>query len=529
MNVNEMNVNEMNVNEMNINENQMIDQNIQNYTLEDIYVLLNLHNDNPSAYQISDAANKIIAKMKSEGNLTIAKFVEQLRTKALNSLDEDIDYNDNNDNDDNDDNDENINEISQVSNWWQNQFPSQENNSIQTDKYTDRKNKVQIFDKDNPNNSHFQMKRERLGINQSYQVPIVQDVINPNLKNITTRMVCADSQYRQNILPYLKGDTTSPAYNTDYTFNLSEQLKNVISMKLYSVQIPTTWFAFDQSLGNTCFEYTTSGTTISYTISSGNYSSTELKNALNNLSIPNLTINIINGLFIFFSLSAATMTFYKESGMNDCSGNNCGAGPQINKNLGWNLGFRREPDITTGNIVIQLQAGKPITADVPPDTYGPKYFLLTVDDYNHNHLNNGLINIVNTSNKLSLPSYYNVADISCNISKSFVTKSSPRTLTQAQLYSVNEIITNRKQASNRITGPTTSDVLALIPLRGITTLRPDPYIEFGPSLQANERTYFGPVNIDRLRVRLLDDKGNLVNLHDHDWSFTMTIDQHYQY
>jgi len=30
-------------------------------------------------------------------------------------------------------------------------------------------------------------------------------------------------------------------------------------------------------------------------------------------------------------------------------------------------------------------------------------------------------------------------------------------------------------------------------------------------------------------VRLLDDKGNLVNLHDVDWSFTLLIEQLYQY
>lgn len=513
-----------------------MDTNIDNYTIDDIYTILNLQDDNPSAYQITDAANNIIAKMKSEGNTTIATFFEQVREKALKetaaAAAADAD-----DADDADEADDITNEKTQLGNWWKNEFPSQQNNPVQTNKYTDRKHRVQIFDADNKNNSHFQMNRERLGINQTYQVPVIQDVLNPNLKNITTRMVCADSQYRQNILPYSVGDPTSPAYNTDYTFNLSEQLKNVISLKLYSVQIPTSWYAFDQASGNICFEYTVTATSITttYSITPGNYSADQLKTALIALNIPNLTIAIqpYSNLFTFKSTTAASLTFYKENGMSDCSGNNCGLGPRINQNLGWNLGFRQEPrlppDTNAGNIVIQLPAGTLVTADVQPDTYGPKYFILTVDDYNHNHLNNGLVNIANTSNKLSLPSYYNVSDISCNISPVLLAKSSPRTLTQAQLYSVNEIIINRKQASNRLAGPTTSDVLALIPLRGVTSLRPDPYIEFGPTLQSNERTYFGPVNIDRLRVRLLDDKGNLVNLHDHDWSFTLMVDQQYQY
>ena len=37
-----------------------------------------------------------------------------------------------------------------------------------------------------------------------------------------------------------------------------------------------------------------------------------------------------------------------------------------------------------------------------------------------------------------------------------------------------------------------------------------PFVEFGGSLQSNVRNYFGPVNINRLRIRLMDDKGNIV-------------------
>ena len=141
------------------------------------------------------------------------------------------------------------------------------------------------------------------------------------------------------------------------------------------------------------------------------------------------------------------------------------------------------------------------------------------------------MNIVDTTTKLNVPSYYNAKDISCNENESqpFMVRSAPRTLTQAQLYTVNEIITNKKKNTNRTSGPTTTDVLAIIPIQLVTTFRPGPYVQFGQALQANIRTYFGPVNIERLRVRLIDDKGNLVNLHDNDWSFTMVVEELYQY
>jgi hypothetical protein len=55
------------------------------------------------------------------------------------------------------------------------------------------------------------------------------------------------------------------------------------------------------------------------------------------------------------------------------------------------------------------------------------------------------------------------------------------------------------------------------------------YIEFGGTLQDNKRIYFGPVNIDRMHVKLLDDKGYPVNLNGGDWAVTLISENLYQY
>jgi hypothetical protein len=513
--------------------------NIDNYSVDDIMELFNLPN-NPTEYQVKDSANKIIAKLKSEDNAPLVDFFQQALTKVLNSFsEEDAEEDDLNEAYGNKKSqNEQFDETTQLGNWWKNEYPAQSNKN-QTDKYTTRKNTTQIFDGNG--NNHFQMNREKLGVNQQYQLPVVQDELNPNLKNTITRLVSIDSQYRQNILPYINGDVNFPSYNTDFTVNLSDQLNRVLNMKLYSVQIPTTWYTFDESLGNLCFDYISGSTKKTISISSGNYTNDELKNAIfssiTSNSITDLSLNIVNpekgGLFQFTHTvgTEIKLVFYSESGFTDCSGG-CGPGTKINQNLGWNLGFRIDPDVA-GSVFVTIPSGGNVTANVPPDVYGPKYFMLIVDDYNHNHLNNGLVNINDTVSKLSIPTYYNpdtnLNNVICSGGIPFITATSPRTLTQAQIYSANEIIANRKKNSNRTTGPTNSDVMALIPLRGITSLRPEPYVEFGVNLQSNERTYFGPVDIDRLRIKLVDDKGNLVNLHDHDWSFTLTIEQLYQY
>jgi hypothetical protein len=69
----------------------------------------------------------------------------------------------------------------------------------------------------------------------------------------------------------------------------------------------------------------------------------------------------------------------------------------------------------------------------------------------------------------------------------------------------------------------------LIPIKhgGYTT--GDVYVEFGGSLQDNKRIYFGPVNIERMRVKLMDDKGNIVNMNGADWSVTLISENLYQY
>ena len=45
----------------------------------------------------------------------------------------------------------------------------------------------------------------------------------------------------------------------------------------------------------------------------------------------------------------------------------------------------------------------------------------------------------------------------------------------------------------------------------------------------DKRIYFGPVTLYKFRIRLLNDKGLLVDLNNMDWSFSLLITQVYQY
>ena len=595
--------------------------NIDNYTIKDLLRILNIHNDTPTQFNIKDEANKLISRLISENKQELVKFMEKARDKLLNSLevheDEEEEYDE--DYDEDDDvldgtiRDVQQNEKTQQGNWWKNQFPEQKNNEVESSKPTDRRQKIDIFDKEGKQNNAFVMNRERLGILQSHPIPVVQGTINPNLKNTIRRIISVDSQYRSNIIPTTESgfnNINSPAFNTDFSFDLSERLSNVISMRLNSIQIPTSWYIFDDSLGNTCFKYidlTPGGLgEIFVKLPSGNYTLVFLNKFFENYTYITdgithtvnlylaITIDEVTGKLIFCTNKPdITLVFFDTRFFNSCLDNSCGSSQmRINQNFGWYIGYRtilenrvevslkyfagytplptnQQPppkDIPTGFIYYNI-------AQSPANLYGSTYFLLVVDDYNNNRVNNSLVTITNVSNKLDLPSYYspavknanntfatvgctnvlNTADPTILVPPSalpYMVKSSPRQLTQSQLYTANEILYNRTTFSNKTFGPSTADVLALIPLNDIGNLRTkifydisgndvtvslanrqisQPYVVFGPTLDANERTYFGPVNIERMRVRLLDDKGNLVNLNDVDWSFSLLIEQLYQY
>jgi hypothetical protein len=375
----------------------------------------------------------------------------------------------------------------------------------------------------------------------SYTIPIKKDILNPNLKNTVTRLIHLDSQFRQS--------TATGNSSTDYTLDLSDPLKNVLSLRLYSIQIPFSWYIVDPAYNNHTFWFTmTDQTNRQVIMDAGNYTPATFVDALN-MSIL-AVVPDISGVPVAYSQSTGKLTFRLQTTTGpaietvvffDFEGILITA-PYVNSTLGWLMGFR-ESTITVATINV---------ADGVLDLYGTKNLLLVIDDYNQNHVNNGLVSITETSNTLSLPSYYrpdlpftvqppineyntNIEDFGDSAFRTFkqlpiMQPTSPRILTQSQIYTVNEIMKNRERTMTyRMRAPTSPDIFAMIPMKHGGMKIGDVYVEFGSSLQTNMRVYFGPVNIERIRIRLLDDKGNIINLNGIDWSVTLISENLYQY
>jgi hypothetical protein len=474
----------------------------------------------------------------------------------------------------------------QVSDWYKNENLTQSDQN-QVNKITNRQQKIGVF-----GNEHAPMNREQIATTDNFQLPVKQDSLNPNLKNTINRFVNLDSQFRQ----YTSGADSNA---TDYTLDLSDTLKNTLSMRVYSYQIPYSWYAIDSNYGNTCFWIVDNSNNYvaNVSIASGNYTQTQFVSTLGasfatagfspsinivqyNQNSGNITLNFTGVSYtapdgsIYPITSETSILFYDFTGEFQCN-NNCYSKTNnyFNNTLGWLMGYR----VPYLNVVLSGNVAPAIL-----DLNGPKYLILVIDDYNQNHVNNTLVSISQFSNTLKMPSYYSpdlpytcitpaqqpsvlnqqggslsqlIAGVTAQslfdlqnsnplnglliagkyeqdyTSTQVVLPSAPRTLTQAQIYTINQISANSNNLTNYLSkAPTSSDILGILPIKTSTGVPTGTLIvDFSGALQDNTRTYFGPVNIDRMAVKLLDDKGNVLNLNGNDWCVTLVCECLYQY
>jgi hypothetical protein len=473
----------------------------------------------------------------------------------------------------------------QITDWYQNENLTQSDQN-QTNKITQREQKIGVF-----GNQHAPMKREQIATTDTFALPVKQDSLNPNLKNTINRFVNIDSQFRQYTNGV---DSISTDYTLDLSDTLKNALKlslysYQIPFSWYTIDTAygnTCFWILDGS-GNALpvsvppGNYTQTEFKDQLTASFSDAFFTFPTDPVSyNANSGIITLNLYDGSYNHFDPShnilpftigtSTKVIFYDFTGTLQCNPScRSSANHYFNNTLGWIMGYRL-PYIAVD------PSGNKATAVL--DLNGVKYLILVVDDYNQNHVNNSLVSISQDTNVLKMPSYYSPdlpytciqptvlnsdALNSGNLSElvdeeaiasagglrppnglliagkyendytptQVVLPSAPRALTQAQLYTINE---TNKQNNNLTkylaTAPTTSDILAIIPVKtssGVPT--GSLLVEYSGSLQDSSRVYFGPVNIDRMAVKLLDDKGNVLNLNGSDWCFTLVCECLYQY
>jgi len=515
-----------------------IDTNINNYTYPELLIILDL-DDATDTGVIIKKTNAYIEKYTRERNDRMIIFFKEMQDKLLDYAKQlktsgaDAEYEPSQ---------------KQTEKWIKNIESLPQSNQVQTDKITDRFQKIGVY-----SNNHVPMNREQLGVNDTFQLPVAQDgKLNPTLKNTTQRLIVLDSFFRQ--------ESSGPSISTDYTLDLSDHLTDVLSLRLWSIEVPLTYYVIDVNYGNTCFWVSDGTNNIAISIPSGNYTPTTFVTALNdaftaagftftspvipvsyNSSNYKITMKLNGGTYTppsgstttAFTINSTTtrLIFFDPTITLQCEITCVQHGLYLNQTLGWLMGFHTSTGAIPGTIPVEVGGN---TGDSVLDLNGPRYFILALDDYNQNHLNNGLVSITEPSKVVKLPSYYSpdqpyICEPSQFGQVAQLTQSSPRTLTQSQIYTINEILKNNvNNMELRAKAPTTTDVFAIIPIKQAQN-GGGLYVDFSGQLQDNKRTYFGPVDIDRMRIRLLNDKGNVVNLNGADWAITIISENLYQY
>ena len=297
-------------------------------------------------------------------------------------------------------------------------------------------------------------------------------------------------------------------------------------------------------------------------LSDGIYSIYNLYNAINNALSSNTTTNG-SAIYSYFDTTGKEYAFLQINinkiftaadyeleffeNQNETTGGNA---VTWDVTLGWLLGFRNNPlyilnpsyinnatyvqnntytsDSNTG--IVQ------ITGNTCLDLFLFKNLYLIIDDYTQNHLNDGLVTGIRHNPYATEPSYSSSATRTCapntvtNQTSIFNAIQPGMGLTEKQIFAAN-IITQEntiKHATKLYSDPPyVKDMFALIPVKVSGLKQGELFTEYGGTLQDNTRSYFGPVNITKMRIRLLNDHGDVINLNGTNWSFSLIFEYLY--
>jgi hypothetical protein len=197
------------------------------------------------------------------------------------------------------------------------------------------------------------------------------------------------------------------------------------------------------------------------------------------------------------------LIFYNPYNIHKCSKNSNDQITTWDTCLGWVLGYRNQTEYLLSNYYDTNTNLCSIIGDSVLSVFLYNSFILVIDDFNHNHLNN------NIPTKL-----IGIIQNTASAQRNYGLNQQMNALTPPQnLYSP---------------GPYIKDVFGIIPMDTSGLTNGQIYVQNANSLQQQERIYFGPVNISRLRIRLMSDRGQVISLNGSDWSIQLLCQVLYQ-
>lgn len=326
--------------------------------------------------------------------------------------------------------------------------------------------------------------------------------LNPINVRSVTQAISIDSRFRPNYYG---------TKSTNYDIVLPEIQKNVVSMRVASIELPTTYYAISLYNSNsTCVIINLANVTLGWflTLPDGNYEQSWAHNshaafietAMNSAISKAVPVNIdtrsgkitptVNGLPVLSSTTDLTFILDRPSGKSfftavpggqlatrgfiirfnvDAQGN-LNMDENIQMRLGWQLGFRAAEYVAKP----QVTAAASCVSEGICLTCGPRYGFIAIDDHQKNTGPSYMVAYANSILQDNIITRINLAELQADV--------------------------------------------------GVYQSASDP----GLSTQLNRtREYFGPVDIQRLHISLYDEFGRIIDLNNMDWSLTLAFESLY--
>jgi hypothetical protein len=326
------------------------------------------------------------------------------------------------------------------------------------------------------NGSNFLIQKPSTPFSQSFPSEFYPGTINPLKKRSIRQYLNIDTRFRDNYY------TTS---STNFHLDLPIKFSDITTMQLTAFEIPNSYYYVSDKLGNNFFTVTIEDTGVSevFFIPNGNYTAAGVVNYLNHYVSSTGPLGSVAGfqdLVFSENTDLGTGTGGTGSGSSQMViGIESTATTLFNFTLNFQANSFGEEDTSTPlplkfGWLIGFRNGiytgnSSYVSEAVIDLKGFKYMFLVVDDYNNN-VNNSFYSAFNSS------------------------------------------ILNK-------------NILARISLQNTSFF--DTAAQNNLSLVTTARQYFGPVDIQKLGVQLLDEYGRVVDLNNMDFSFCLTLQSIY--
>jgi hypothetical protein len=346
-------------------------------------------------------------------------------------------------------------------------------------------------------------------------------ILNPNEKRFTTKLICIDTLFRENYA------NTSPS---SFVYKLSTAYTNVVSMKMSSIEIPFYWYSISSKDNNNSFQLTISNLVYTDPVSrikipyppmiydlvipDGNYKASQVAQVINNIFLQNSTANdgsSTNGLnFITCAVNQITLkTIFRA----------CDPNIELNQNVRYPFSNTNNNAFYSPDFTIQINFDNNSTQR---DCYGwtrtfgwtlgfrqPQYIATFQDAYT---------SVLENLNYTYLSTYSN--DLKCYICSemSYGSNIDNYCFVAVEDYHNNyptdtiSMINKYQKIGKNILGRIT---LA----QGFNSV----IIENNADFIFRTREYFGPVDIEKLHITMINRFGETLAMNQQDFSLVLEL------